>query len=58
VHVSPLLPTDGLPWNLLLGICIKICQGNPYLIKLREKYQELYLKMYIHFIVAGNIKAP
>jgi hypothetical protein len=31
---------------LVLGMCIKICHENPNLIKIREKYQELYMNMY------------
>jgi hypothetical protein len=40
------------------GDVYKNLPRNPNLIKIREKYQELYLKMYVHFIIAGDIKAP
>jgi len=33
-----------------------MCQENPNLIKIGQKYQTLETKNFVHFIVAGNIK--
>jgi hypothetical protein len=33
-----------------------MCQENPDLIKIGQKYQTLEMKSFINFIVAGNIK--
>jgi hypothetical protein len=37
---------------------MKICQENPDVVKNGEKYQALYTKILVCFIVAGDIKSP
>jgi hypothetical protein len=37
---------------------MKICQENPDLVKIREKYHAIYMKTSVYFIVAGNIISP
>ena len=34
-----------------------MCQENPSVIRIGQKYQALYMKTAVRFIVAGNIKS-
>ena len=38
MHVSTQLPTDDCLWNLILGTSMKICQGNPCMVKIGQKF--------------------
>ena len=33
-HISEWLPLEKFPWNLILGTSMKICRGNPDLVKI------------------------
>jgi len=35
---------------------VKICQENPDLVKIRQKYLALYLKTKVQFVVSSDIK--
>jgi hypothetical protein len=37
---------------------MKICQENPDLVKIRQKYWTVYVKTEVHFTVAVDIKSP
>ena len=37
---------------------MNICREIPNLVKIGQKYQALYMKSQVRFIVAGNIKLP
>jgi hypothetical protein len=43
--------------KLILGYCMEICQENPNLVKIGQKYWALYLKTEVR-IVVGNINLP
>jgi hypothetical protein len=43
-HTPVQLSLDGFPHNLILGNYRKICPENPYVVKIRQKYQALYMK--------------
>ena len=42
--LSAWLPLDGLPWNLILEIFMKLCQGVPNFIKIGQKRGVLYIR--------------
>jgi hypothetical protein len=48
-HVSALLSLDGFSWNFMLQTLMKICVQNPNLVKIRQNYQALYMKISVHF---------
>jgi hypothetical protein len=50
-------PIEWISVKLILGTSIKICQETPNLVKIRQKYQALHMKMHIHFIVSGDINS-
>jgi len=33
---------------------MKICQGTPNLVKIQQNYHALYVKTYVHFILASD----
>jgi len=35
-----------------------VCQETPNLVKTGQKYVALYMKSYIHFIVARDVNSP
>jgi hypothetical protein len=39
---------------LVLGTLLKICEENPNLVKIGQKYGTLYVKAGVSFIVAGD----
>jgi hypothetical protein len=41
-----------------IGASIKICREIPNLVEFEQKYWALYIKSYVGFIVAGDIKSP
>ena len=54
-HVSAWLPLDSFSWNLILGIFMKICWENSYLVKIGQKYRALYLKIWVRSVVVGDL---
>jgi len=53
-HAKALLPPDRFSLNLiwiLLWKSVKKIHKNPYLVKIGQKYQVLYMKIYICFVV-------
>jgi hypothetical protein len=57
-HVSARLPLDGFPWNLIRGTCMKICRENSHLVKIGEKYRNLYVKNQVRFVVSASMISP
>jgi len=57
-YVSALLSLDGFLWNLILEIYMKIWRKIPNCVQIGQKYRELYMKISIGFIVAGDTEAP
>jgi len=57
-HVSVWLPIDGFPSNFVLGTYLKICREIPNLARIGQKYQALYMKTKVGFIVTIGIKSP
>jgi len=47
-------PTGWVCVILIFGTSTKICRETPDLVKIRQKYQALRKKTYIHFIVSGD----
>ena len=43
-YVSLRVPSDWFSLSLILGTSVKICRGNPNLVKMGEKYRSLYMK--------------
>jgi len=41
-----------------LEILIKICCENRNLVTIGPNYQELHMKIYVHFIVTDDINSP
>jgi len=58
LHVLARLPWDSILGNLILESLIKLCCETRNLVTTGQNYQELHMKMHIHFIVAGNINSP
>ena len=57
-YVSLWLPLDGFLWNLMLQTSMKICQENPDLIKIQQKYWTVYVKIEVCFTFAVDINSP
>jgi len=58
LHILTRLPLDSVSWNLILESLIKICCKNRNLVAIGQNYQELHMKIYVHFIVASDINSP
>jgi len=51
-HVSARFPLGEFACSLLMGTVMNVCLENPTLFKNRE----LYKKVFIHFLAAGDIQ--
>jgi hypothetical protein len=58
LHILARLPLDSISWNLILESLIKLCCENWKFVTIGKNYQELHMKIYVHFIIAGDINSP
>jgi hypothetical protein len=55
-HVST-AASEHIPVKFDIVTLMKVCRENPHLIKIRQKYQALYMKNSVLFFVGGDIKS-
>jgi len=56
-HILAQFVLVGFSWNLLLVTFVKVFQETLNFVKIRQKYQAFYIKTWIGFIVADDVKS-